>query len=48
MVEQELETIASMVKDMSISFPLINQKEKERNHLLTKLQSLERSLKIAT
>ena len=37
-----------MVKDMSISFPLINQKEKERNHLLTKLQSIERSLKIAT
>ena len=30
MVEQELATIASIVKDLSISFPLIGQKEKER------------------
>ena len=30
MVEQELATIASVVKDLSISFPLIGQKEKER------------------
>ena len=43
MVEQELETIASMVKDMYIYFPLINQKEKERDQLLTQLQSIERS-----
>ena len=30
MVKQELATIASTVKDLSISFPLIGQKEKER------------------
>ena len=30
MVEQELATISSIVKDLSISFPLIGQKEKER------------------
>ena len=29
-VEQELATIASTVKDLSVSFPLIGQKEKER------------------
>ena len=29
-VEQELATIASTVKDLSVSFPLIEQKEKER------------------
>jgi len=34
MVEQELATIASTVKDMSVSFPLIGQKEKERKQLL--------------
>ena len=30
MVEQELATIASTVKDLFVSFPLIGQKEKER------------------
>ena len=29
-VEKELETIASTVKDLSVSFPLIGQKEKEK------------------
>ena len=29
-VEQELATIASTVKDLSVSFPFIEQKEKER------------------
>ena len=33
-VEQELATITSTVKDLSVSFPLIGQKEKERNQLL--------------
>ena len=31
-VEQELATIASTVKDLSISFPLIGQKEKKGNN----------------
>ena len=34
MVEQELATIVSTVKDMSVSFPLIGQKEKEGKQLL--------------
>ena len=34
MVEQELSIIASTVKDMSISFPPIGQKEKERKQML--------------
>ena len=42
-VEQELATIASTVKDLSISFPLIGQKEKERKQLLLQLQSMEGS-----
>ena len=33
---------------MSVSFPLIRQKEKERKQLLTQLQSIERSQKTAT
>ena len=41
--EQELATIASTVKDLSISFPLIEQKEKERKQLLLQLQSMEGS-----
>ena len=42
-VEQELATIASTVKDLSVSFPLIGQKEKERKQLLLQLQSMEGS-----
>ena len=42
-VEQELVTIASTVKDLSVSFPLIGQKEREKKQLLTQLQSLEGS-----
>jgi len=37
MIEQELTTIASIVKDMLVSFPLIGQKEKQRKQLLTSL-----------
>ena len=48
MVEQKLATIVSTVKNMSVSFPLIGQKEKERKQLLTQLQSIERSQKIVT
>ena len=48
MVEQELATIASKVKDMSVSFPLIGQKEKERKQLLAQLQSIEGSQKEVT
>ena len=48
MIEQELATIASTIKDTSVSFPFIGQKEKERKHLLTQLQSIERSHKTAT
>ena len=48
MVEQELETIAFTVKDTSISFPLIGQKEKERKQLLAQLHSIEGSQKEAT
>ena len=47
-VEQELATIASIVKDLSASFPLIRQKEKERKQLLIQLQSMEGSQKEAT
>ena len=47
-VEQELATIASKVKDMSVSFPLIGQKEKERKQLLAQLQSIEGSQKEVT
>ena len=43
MVEQELATIASTIKDLPISFPLIGQKEKERKQLLLQLQSMEGS-----
>ena len=47
MVELELATIASTVKDLSVSFPLIGQKEKERKQLLLQLQSMEGSQKEA-
>ena len=42
-VEQELATIASTVKNLSVSFPLIGQKEKERKQLLLQFQSMEES-----
>ena len=42
-VEQELAIIASTVKDLSVSFPLIRQKEKEKKQLLLQLQSMEGS-----
>ena len=38
-VEKELETIAS-TNDLSVSFPLIGQKEKEKKQLLLQLQSM--------
>ena len=41
-------TITSTVKDLSVSFPLIGQKEKERKQLLLQLQSMERSQKEPT
>ena len=41
MVKEELATIVSTVKDMSVSFPFIGQKEKERKQFLTQLQSIE-------
>ena len=47
-VEQELAIIASIVKDLSVSFPLIRQKEKEKKQLLLQLQSMEGSQKEAT
>ena len=47
-VEQELTIIASTVKDLSISFPLIGQKEKEKKQLLLQLQLMEDSQKEAT
>ena len=47
-VEQELATITSTVKDLSVSFPLIGQKEKERKQLLLQLQSMERPQKEPT
>ena len=42
-VEQELATIASTIKDLSVSFPLIGQKEKEKKQLLLQLQSIQGS-----
>ena len=42
-VEKELETIAFTVKDLSVSFPLIGQKEKEKKQLLLQLQSMQES-----
>ena len=47
-VEQELTIIASTIKDLSVSFPLIGQKEKEKKQLLLQLQSMEGSQKEAT
>ena len=47
-VEQELATITSTVKDLSVSFSLIEQEEKERKQLLLQLQSMERSQKEPT
>ena len=47
-VEQELAIIASIVKDLSVSFPLIGQKEKEKKQLLLQLQSMEGPQKEAT
>ncbi|KAL4628338.1 hypothetical protein ACB092_05G230500 [Castanea dentata] len=47
-IEQELEIIVSTIKDLSVSFPLIGQKEKEKKQLLMQLQSLENSQKAAT
>ena len=44
-IEKELETIASTVKDLSVSFPLIGQKEKEKKQLLLQLQSMQGSKK---
>ena len=46
-VKQELATVASTVKDLFVSFPLIGLKEKERKHLLLQLQSMEGSQKEA-
>ena len=48
MIEQELATIASTVKDMSVSFPLLGQKEKERKQLLAQLQFIEKFQKTKT
>ena len=48
MVEQELATITSMVKDLFVFFPLIGQKEKEKKQLLLQLQSMEGSQKEPT
>ena len=42
-VEQELATIASTIKDMLVSFPFLGQKEKERKHMSTQLQFIEKS-----
>ena len=47
-IEKELETIASTVKDLFVSFPLIGQKEKEKKQLLLQLQSMQGSQKEAT
>ena len=47
-IEQKLATIASTIIDLSVSFPLIGQKEKERKQLLLQLQSMEGSQKEAT
>ena len=42
-----METIASTVKDLSVSFPLIGQKENEKKQLLLQLQSMQESQKEA-
>ena len=42
-VKQESVIIASTVKDLSVSFPLMRQKEKEKKQLLLQLQSMEGS-----
>ena len=42
-VELVLAIIASIVKNMPISFPLLGQKEKERKQLLSQLQFIEKS-----
>jgi len=42
-VKQELSTIASTVKDMSVSFSLLGQKEKERKQLSLQLQFIKKS-----
>jgi len=47
-IEQELATIASTIKNMSVSFPFLGQKEKERKHMLTQLQFIEKSQKTET
>ena len=47
-VEQELATIAITVKDMSVSFSLLGQTEKERKQLLSQLQFVEKSQKTET
>ena len=47
-VEQELAIIASTIKDLSVSFPLLRQKEKEKKQLLLQLQSMKGSQKEAT
>ena len=41
--EQELATIAITVKDMSVSFPFLGQKEEEIKRLLSQLQFIEKS-----
>ena len=46
-VEKELATIASTVKDLSVSFPLIGKKEREKKQLLLQLQSMQESQKEA-
>ena len=47
-VEQELATIAYIVKDMLVSSPLLGQKEKERKQFLSQLQFIEKSQKTKT
>ena len=47
-VKQELAIVASTVKDLSVSFPFIRKKEKERKQLLLQLQSMEGSQKEVT
>ena len=42
-VELVLVIIASIVKNMLVSFPLLGQKEKERKQLLSQLQFIEKS-----
>ena len=47
-VEQELAIIAFTVKDLSVSFPLIGKKVKEKKQLLLQLQFMEGSQKETT